>query len=49
MNDQGRLFNLTNSFTVGVGSTMGFMLLGLDQQTSTKSKASLQFGHDQHL
>jgi hypothetical protein len=30
-------------------TTMGFMLLGLDQQSSAKSKAGLQFGHDQHL
>jgi hypothetical protein len=29
--------------------TWGFMLLGLDQQTSAKSKAGLQFGLDQHL
>ena len=27
--------------------TVGFMLLGLDQQSSAKSKVSLQFGHDQ--
>jgi hypothetical protein len=27
----------------------GFMLLGLDQQSSAKSKASLQFRLDQHL
>jgi hypothetical protein len=30
-------------------ATGGFMLLGLDQLTSAKSKASLQFGLDQHL
>ena len=30
-------------------TTLGFMLLGLDQQTSTKSKASLQFRLDQQL
>ena len=28
---------------------MGLFAIGaLDQQSSTKSKASLQFGHDQH-
>ncbi len=30
-------------------TTCGFMLLGFDQKYSTKSKASPQFGHDQHL
>ena len=29
--------------------TWGFMLLGLDQQSSTKCKASLQFRLDQQL
>jgi hypothetical protein len=30
-------------------TTCGFMLLGLDQQTSTKSTASLQFRFDKRL
>jgi hypothetical protein len=31
------------------GSTLGFMLLGLDKQTSANSKAKHQFRLDQHL
>jgi len=34
---------------VKLRTTKGFMLLGLDQQTSAKSKANLQFWLDQHL
>jgi hypothetical protein len=41
MKRKGRGFSEVAALTGGVGSTWGFMLLGLDQQSSAKSKASL--------
>lgn len=40
------LFHFSNTSD---GTKVGFMLFGFDQQSSAKSKASLQFRLDQHL
>jgi len=37
------------AFTVGVGSTLGFMQVGLDFVTSAICKSQLQFGQDKQL